>query len=64
MLTPFAFANHRFDLVLRRVDEVRKVLGRKVLGRKVLGRKVPGRKVLVSRMTSRNNNLTVFCNVL
>tara|TARA_B110000211_G_scaffold8656_1_gene9297 strand:- start:1832 stop:2005 length:174 start_codon:yes stop_codon:yes gene_type:complete len=49
MLTPFAFANHRFDLVLRRVDEVRKVLGR---------------KVLVSRMTSRNNNLTVFCNVL
>ena len=59
MLTPFAFANHRFDLVLRRVDEVRKVLGRKVLGRKV-----PGRKVLVSRMTSRNNNLTVFCNVL
>lgn len=54
MLTPFAFANHRFDRVLRRVDEVRKVLGRKV----------PGRKVLVSRMTSRNNNLTVFCNVL
>ena len=59
MLTPFAFANHRFDLVLRRVDEVRKVLGRKVLGGKV-----PGRKVLVSRMTSRNNNLTVFFNVL
>ena len=59
MLTPLAFANHRFDLVLRRVDEVRKVLARKVLGRKV-----PGRKVLVSRMTSRNNNLTVFCNVL
>ena len=59
MLTPFAFANHRFDLVLRRVDEVRKVLGRKVLGGKV-----PARKVLVSRMTSRNNNLTVFFNVL